>query len=180
MSDLLILSAPAEPYPNHINSCLTSWLEIEKRMLPTMSRLFVVDSAVVKNVVEVMIICHDIGKLSRQWQAYIQKPESERKHGPPHATLGAAYLLLNSANNNSDSLYNSAALAILMHHTDSGLAQGNLEHPAEDAINRGLVDYGRETIRWAEGAEGAFEGSHGGLCSDMPRLAPCVSNSFFT
>jgi CRISPR-associated endonuclease Cas3-HD len=135
-------------------------------MLPTLSRLFAIESAVVKNAVEVMIVCHDIGKLSRQWQTYIQ-PESERKHGPPHATLGAAYLLLNPANSNLDSLHNGAALAILMHHTDSGLAQGNLEHPAEDAINRGLVDYGSETIRWAEGADGAFEESHGGFCSDM-------------
>ncbi len=43
-----------------------------------------------------------------------------------------------------------------MHHTDSSLAQGNLEHPAEDAINRGLVEYGTENIRWAKGADEAF------------------------
>lgn len=169
MCDLVILSAPGEAYPSHIRACLSSWREIETRMLPTLNRLFGIDLALVKTVVEATIICHDIGKLSLQWQTYIQKPEPEKKHGPPHATLGAAYLFLNSENGSQDSLLNAAALAILMHHTDSGLAHGNLEHPAEDAINRGLVDYGNETIRWADGAQKTFEESHGNLFPNMLR-----------
>lgn len=147
MPDFIIWGAPEEPYENHIRLCLEAWKSLRDRMLPTLCRLFESQNDIVDKSIEFSIVCHDIGKLSMQWQEYIHKPSSERKFGPPHATLGASYLLIE--NGNSD-LSNAAALAILMHHTDSGLAQGNLEHPAEDAINRGLVDYRTDTIRWAK------------------------------
>lgn len=156
MPDYIIWSAPEEPYDNHVNLCLEAWKLLSNRMLPTLCRLFELQDDIVDKSIEFSIVCHDIGKLSMQWQEYIHKPSSERKFGPPHATLGASYLL--TSNGNSD-LSNASALAILMHHTDSGLAQGNLEHPAEDAINRGLVDYRTDGIRWASGAEDVFKES---------------------
>ncbi len=156
MPDFVIWSAPEETYEDHIRHCLAAWNAINNRMLPGLCRLFDVERDEVNMTIEFSIICHDIGKLSRQWQDYIHKPKSERKFGPPHATLGAAYLL--TSRDDSD-LCNAAALAILMHHTDSGLAQGNLEHPAEDAINRGLVDYGTDNFHWAASAEEVFKTS---------------------
>jgi len=156
MPDFIIWSAPEETYENHVKLCLEAWNSLKDRMLPTFCRLFEMQNNIVDKSIEVSIVCHDIGKLSLQWQDYIHKPSSERKFGPPHATLGAAYLL--TLKGHSD-LSNAAALAILMHHTDSGLAQGNLEHPAEDAINRGLVDYRTDNIRWASGAEDVFKES---------------------
>ncbi len=156
MPDYIIWSAPEEPYEKHIELCLESWEKLKVRTLPTLSRLFQVDANSADKTVGVTILCHDIGKLSHQWQDNIHKPKAERKRGPPHATLGAPYLLiLNGSNFNG--LSSASALAILMHHTDSGLAQGNLEHPAEDAINRGLVEYGTQNIRWYNGAEDIFK-----------------------
>lgn len=162
MPDYIIWSAPDEPYEDHIRLCLNSWATIKNRMLPTLSRLFEMEGNDVEKGIKFSIVCHDIGKLSMQWQDYIHKPREERKVGPPHATLGGAYLLVSNENNLTH-LHNAAALAILMHHTDSGLAQGNLEHPAEDAINRGLIDYKTDNIRWAEGVEEAFGQSAIGL-----------------
>lgn len=158
MPDFIIWSAPEEPYIEHITLCIDSWNKIKGKMLPTLCRLFEMQVDAVKKGMEFTILCHDIGKLSRQWQDYIHKSNSERKFGPPHATLGASYLLISSDNNHVD-LNNATSLAILMHHTDSGLAYGNLEHPAEDAINRNLVDYGTGNIRWTEGAEEVFKQS---------------------
>lgn len=155
MPDYIIWSAPEEPYEKHIELCLDSWEKLKIRILPTLSRLFQVDANSADKTIGLTILCHDIGKLSHQWQDNIHKPKAEIKRGPPHATLGAPYLLiLNGSNFNS--LSSASALAILMHHTDSSLAQGNLEHPAEDAINRGLVEYGTENIRWVKGADEAF------------------------
>lgn len=155
MPDYIVWSAPDEPYENHIKFCLNSWDQLKIRILPTLSRLFQSDENAVDKTIRNTILCHDIGKLSLQWQNYIHKPKAERKYGPPHATLGAPYLLDLNGNFSYD-IKNASALAILMHHTDSGLAQGNLEHPAEDAINRGLVEYGTENISWAKVAEEVF------------------------
>ncbi|MBW1716487.1 MAG: CRISPR-associated endonuclease Cas3'' [Deltaproteobacteria bacterium] len=127
-------------------------------MLPSLSRLFEAKEGTTNNVIETMILCHDVGKLSYRWQDYIHLPKEKRGKGPPHATLGGPYLF-NIDNGGKQDLCYASAIAILMHHTDSGLAQGNLEHPAEDAILRGLVEYGTENIRWAEGAEEAFRRS---------------------
>jgi len=173
MPDYIIWSAPDEPYETHIKLCLKSWTMIKDRMLPTLCRLFEMRGDAVEMGINFTIVCHDIGKLSRQWQDYIHKPEDERKFGPPHATLGGAYLLVSNESNLTH-LHNAAALAILMHHSDSGLAQGNLEHPAEDAINRGLVEYVTDNIRWAEGAEEAFRQSATGL-PDSNKLKPLSS-----
>ncbi len=155
MPDYIIWSAPEEPYQKHIELCLESWEKLNIRMLPTLGRLFQVDANSIDKAIGITILCHDVGKLSHQWQDYIHKPKAERKRGPPHATLGAPYLLILN-DSNSITLSNASALAILMHHTDSGLAQGNLEHPAEDAINRGLAEYGTENIRWAKSADDVF------------------------
>ncbi len=154
MSDFVIWSAPEEPFTEHIKKTMEEWRKIKDRMLPVLCRLFSSNKDSINDFIEFFIVCHDIGKLTYQWQQYIHKPSSERKFGPPHATLGASYL--NLSKGDSD-LSNASAVAILMHHTDSGLAQGNLEHPAEDAINRGLVDYRTDAIRWANGAEDAFK-----------------------
>jgi len=154
MSDFVIWSAPEEPYTEHIKKTIEEWRKIKDRMLPILCRLFSSNKYSINDFVEFLIVCHDIGKLTYHWQQYIHKPTSERKFGPPHATLGASYLILSK---DGSDLSNASALAILMHHIDSGLAQGNLEHPAEDAINRGLVDYRTDAIQWADGAEDTFK-----------------------
>ena len=158
MPSFLIWSAPEEPYEAHIKHCLEAWTRLKNRMLFTLSRLFETKKEDVDRIIEMTILSHDIGKLSFRWQEYIHLPKDKRKKPPPHATLGAPYLFSVDDDAKTD-LHFAGALAILMHHTDSGLAQGNLEHPAEDAVLRGLVEYGTEKIRWAEGAESAFQRS---------------------
>ncbi len=160
MHDLLMLSAPEEPYEDHVKLCLDSWVKIRPRMLYSLARLFEVETNLADKAIEITIVCHDIGKLSEPWQRYIQKPKAERRFGPPHATLGAAYLMGISEESDRNLIF-ASVLAILMHHTDSGLAQGNLEHPAEDAINKGIAVYGAERIRWAEGADETFRRTAG-------------------
>ena len=140
-------------------------------MSPSLSRLFDVGSSTIGRSIEFAIFCHDIGKLSQPWQNYINKTDSERKFGPPHATLGAAFLLT-SEDDTADDLNNASAIAILMHHTDSGLAQGNLERPAEDAINRGIVEYGTDNIRWVQGAEEALAQTYKYLVHSDGMLMP--------
>lgn len=176
MSDLLNYSAPGEIYENHIKFCLKAWAGFKERMLPTLARLFDTQIDEAKATVEMMIVCHDVGKLSARWQDYILLPKEKRGKGPPHATLGAPYVLYFDETNKHD-LYYATALAILMHHTDSGLAQGNLEHPAEDAINRRLVEYGTEKIRWAERAEESFRRSVGfsSLTEKLPELTEAIT-----
>ncbi len=156
MSDFIMWSAPEEPYEDHIRLSLGAWDKFENRILPTLCRLFEKEKRIVLNAINFTIVCHDVGKLTQPWQTYIHKPKSERNYKLPHATLGAPYLL-NFNDRACVDLNCAAALAILMHHTDSGLAQGNLEHPAEDAINRGLVQDGTDNIRWAAGAEDVFQ-----------------------
>jgi len=158
MPDFVIWSAPEERYEDHVSLCIQAWKNIEYRMLPTLSRLFDQEENTTWRLVEMTIVCHDIGKLTNPWQIYIHKPKAERKYGPPHATLGAPYLH-SLFDKEVDNLKNAGAVAILMHHVDSGIARGNLEHPAEDAINRGLVEYGTDGFRWADGAEDAFSKS---------------------
>jgi CRISPR-associated endonuclease Cas3-HD len=176
MSDLLNYSAPGELYEDHIKFCLQSWTSLKERLLPTLARLFDDQPDKANEMVKKMLVCHDVGKLSARWQIYINYPKEKRLKGPPHATLGAPYLLYSDADKESD-LHYAGALAILMHHIDSGLAQGNLEHPAEDAINRGLVEYGTEKIRWAEGAEKTFIRSRAcsGLTEQLPILEAVIT-----
>ena len=176
MPDRVIWSAPEEAYNTHIANCLEAWNAISARMLPSFGRLFQEADIILDKTLKVAILCHDIGKLSEPWQRYIKKPKDVRKYGPPHATLGAAYLK-GLGNKLPESCLNAAVLAILMHHTDSGLAQGNLEHPAEDAINRGIIKYGTEKIRWADGAETAFKDSSEPLASIQDMLKPLSSIS---
>jgi len=121
------------------------------RLSPTLSRLFDLPVAQVNPAVTAMILCHDIGKLTRRWQENMHDLKSKRKN-PPHATLGAPYLLGLTVDTVPLDVANAAGIAIMMHHVDSGLARNDLECPAEDAINHGLSWYGTETIDWYDGA----------------------------
>lgn len=176
MPDFIIWSAPNEPYEGHIRLCLEAWQRIADRFIPTLRRLFNLQQNVANDFIQSTILCHDIGKLTQPWQENIHLPKDERKkkYKPPHATLGAPYLIDCFINENDD-LKNAGSLAILMHHLDSGLAKANLEYPAEDAINHGLVKYGTEEFRWAKGAEEAFQRSCNQIAISALKFNPLSS-----
>lgn len=146
-----MLSAPKEEYRIHIVNSLSQWDKVSGRFLPTLSRLFDADEDTVNQSVKRMIFSHDIGKLTKRWQEVISIIATGKKmHTPPHASLGAAYLLEWNKKIGIDSdLGNASVFAVLIHHIDSGVSGNNLESPDAQAILEGLVRGGDE-ILWHE------------------------------
>jgi len=147
-----MLSAPEEKYKKHIEACVSKWKEISSRFLLTLSRLFEVDESQVDDSVIRMLFAHDVGKLTSKWQEAIQNG----KKTPPHATLGAAYLLeWNQGTSVNNDLANAAVFAVLIHHTDKGIAgSDNLECPDAQTVQRGLIKgVGGKIIDWHEAAQ---------------------------
>jgi len=147
----IMLSAPKEEYHVHITKSLSQWDKISNRFLSTLSRLFDADEDTVNQSVKRMIFSHDIGKLTKRWQEVISIIVNGKKmHTPPHASLGAAYLLeWNKKNGINNDLVNASVFAILIHHIDSGVSGSNLESPDAQMILEGLVREGDE-INWHE------------------------------
>lgn len=146
-----MLSAPREEYQVHIKNSLLQWERISNRFLPSLSRLFKTDEDTLNQSIKRMIFSHDVGKLTEKWQEVIGIIATGKKiHTPPHASLGAAYLLEWNKNNGIDNDLGSAAIfAILIHHIDSGVSGNNLESPDAQIILEGLVRGGDE-ILWHE------------------------------
>lgn len=146
-----MLSAPREEYQVHIKNSLLQWERISNRFLPALSRLFKRDDGTLNQSIKRMIFSHDIGKLTKRWQEVISIIATGKKmHTPPHASLGAAYLLEWNKNNGIDNdIVNAAVFAILIHHIDSGVSGSNLESPDAQIILEGLVRGGDE-ILWHE------------------------------
>ena len=101
-----------------------------------------------------MIFAHDIGKLTKRWQEVISIIANGKKmHTPPHAPLGAAYLLeWNKKICIDNDLGTASIFAVLIHHIDSGVSGNNLESPDAQAILEGLVRGGDE-ILWHEDSD---------------------------
>lgn len=148
-----MLSAPKEEYQKHIENSLSQWEKISNRFLPTLSRIFSANGDVVDTVIKRMIFSHDVGKLTERWQKAINIIASGKKmHTPPHASLGAAYLLNWHKNFDVDnSLNNASVFAVLIHHIDSGISGSNLESPDAQIILEGLVQGGNEIIWHKDG-----------------------------
>jgi len=145
-----MLSAPNEKYEVHIANSLSQWDKISGRFLPTLSRMFNADEEIVNQSVKKMIFAHDIGKLTKKWQEEIAKIASNKKgYTPPHASLGAAYLLEWNKNGINNDLGNASVFAILIHHIDSGVSGNNLESPDAEIILEGLLQEG-DKISWHE------------------------------
>lgn len=153
-----MLSAPREEYQVHIKNSLSQWDSISNRFLPSLSRLFKTDEVTLNQAIKRMIFSHDIGKLTKRWQEVINIiAAGKKKHTPPHASLGAAYLLEWNKNNGIDNdLGNAAVFAILIHHIDSGVSGNNLESPDAQIILEGLVKGGDE-ILWHEDGNKALD-----------------------
>lgn len=145
-----LLSAPSEKYEDHIDYCLQSWTPLTLRFLPSLSRLFREPHEEINRAVSWMLFSHDIGKLTYKWQDGI----NSGKKPPPHAAMGAAYLLEQhrAIGLNSD-LVHAFIFAVLIHHVDSGIVGNNLESPDAQAILHGLTGGGGETIIWHEAAD---------------------------
>lgn len=146
-----MLSAPKEEYQTHIKNSLSQWDKLSDRFMLTLGRLFNDNEETINQTVRRMIFSHDIGKLSKRWQEVINIiANGKRMHTPPHASLGAAYLLEWNKNIgiNGD-LANASVFAVLIHHIDSGISGNNLESPDAQAILEGLVQ-GGDNIIWHE------------------------------
>jgi len=135
-------SAPDEGFLAHVESVVKHWQALRARILPTLARLLRSDEESVDETVELMLRCHDVGKLTALWQARVSNGQSSL---PPHAAIGAAFLF--TLPTPDEQMRNAAAFAIAIHHTDTGLVAANIESPDALAIARGLVD---ETgaLRW--------------------------------
>ncbi len=149
-----MLSAPNEEYQAHIRNCLSQWDKLSNRFLPMLSRFFEANEDTVNQSIRRMIFSHDVGKLSKRWQEVISFIASgKRIHTPPHASLGAAYLLEWSKELGIDNnLIKATVFAVLIHHVDSGISGNNLESPDAQIILEGLVRGGEEII-WHEGGD---------------------------
>lgn len=150
-----MLSAPREEYGVHIENSLTQWDRISNRFLPSLTRLFGADEDTINRSVRRMLFAHDIGKLSKRWQEAITAiANGKKQHTPPHAPLGAAYLLeWNKMLRVDGNLGNASVFAVLVHHIDSGVSGNSLESPDAQAILEGLVRGGTEIIWHEEGNE---------------------------
>lgn len=149
-----MLSAPKEEYYVHITNSLSQWDKISSRFLSTLSRLFDADEDTVNQSVKRMIFSHDIGKLTKRWQEVISIIANGKKmHTPPHASLGAAYLMeWNKKRGANSNIGNASVFAVLIHHIDSGVSGNNLESPDAQVILEGLVQGGNKII-WHENGD---------------------------
>ena len=145
-----LLASPGETLVEHVERMLEQWAAIERRMMPSLGRLFHDPLA---DLVPMVIRCHDVGKVTRLWQR--QMSESPKGWRPPHAALGAAFLWATVQWEERDAR-NAAAFAIAIHHVDRGLVGSNIDAPATQAVMAGIVD-DDGSVRWHEGAPAAMD-----------------------
>ncbi|MCS7257905.1 MAG: CRISPR-associated endonuclease Cas3'' [candidate division WOR-3 bacterium] len=150
MTEDYLYSATNEKYIEHILNCQNYLNKIYPLFESVIFRVLNIDQYNKKNVqeaFEAMIIYHDLGKLTEQWQKNLK----ENKRRPVHATIGAAYLWKTLP----QGLKEPISFAVAIHHTDSGLLSDNIERPDVQAIKSHIVD-NEGKIKWAQ-REGAFE-----------------------
>jgi CRISPR-associated endonuclease Cas3-HD len=139
-----MLSAPKEEYQTHIINSLSQWEKISNRFLPSLSRIFSGNENAVNQAIRRMIFSHDIGKLTKSWQAAI----ASGKKGPPHSALSAAYLFQWNKKLEKDiNIGNACIFAVLIHHIDSAIAGENLESPDAQTVRRFFLT-GGNVVPW--------------------------------
>jgi CRISPR-associated endonuclease Cas3-HD len=139
-----MLSAPKEGYQTHIVNSLSEWEKISNRFLPSLSRIFNGNENTVNQAIRRMIFSHDIGKLTKSWQAAIVNG----KKGPPHSALSAAYLFQwNKKLEKNNNIGNSCVFAVLIHHIDSAVANENLESPDSQTVRKFFLT-GGNMVPW--------------------------------
>ena len=160
MSQKAILSAPEEPYLDHIGLVVGQWKGIKGRLLPTLCRLFIRDERLIERYILIMLALHDLGKLTSRWQTKIQSEHPE-KIPTPHTPPAAAYIyyLFGPQFDQAElkDLLHAITFAILIHHIDRGIVCPTLERPDTLLIERGIIDYRTEKLRWHSEAEEIVE-----------------------
>jgi len=154
----VLLSAPGEPFTQHLDRVVDEWERVSSRFQATLPRLFAGTSwDEIEEAIRRMLLLHDLGKATDKWQKFISEQkdepdnETERKKGAPHAQLGGAYLWW--AYDPKDDLVMASAFAIAIHHTDSALARVGVEDPATLLVISGLINEANDKIRWHEGLD---------------------------
>lgn len=160
-------SAPDELLTEHLERVVGIWQEVSPRFQATLPRLFGASAEKTDKAIRRMLLLHDLGKATKNWQGYISgikpgKEEQDEQHGKvPHAQLGGVYLWWAFGKDKEKEpgydLVMASAFAIAIHHTDQALARPGVEDPATLLVRWGLVDESNDTIRWHEGLKGFVE-----------------------
>ena len=130
-----ILGKTNQTLRGHIQDCLTVCDEIIARREPFLCQLcqkFGWDWEEVKRVLRFAVWCHDIGKASNEWQAYIRDQEKRITHALP--SFGIGLMASNVPRSFDNSPIYAAMFAILAHH-------GQLHKDA----------FREDNFRWQEG-----------------------------
>jgi CRISPR-associated endonuclease Cas3-HD len=140
MPAALLHSSPEEYYLDHILRCEEKYGLVFPIFSPSLERSF--DSITPKSLEDSfskMVLFHDIGKLTNEWQRKVVTGSKL----PAHSTLGAAYLWKTLP----DGIREPISFAVAIHHTDKGLLGDNIEKPDVQAILNGITD-SNGNIKW--------------------------------
>lgn len=152
---IYMFSSKGEVFEEHARNAVKVWEKLRDRTIPCLRRLFQESPTTLDEWVKTLLICHDVGKLTKRWQDEIQK---STPRPPPHSSIGAAFLWKISKSSNSDKLRNvklASTFAILIHHIDKGIIGDNTERPHVQLILYRLVnDDG--SIKWHQSAENSL------------------------
>lgn len=144
-----------EDYNDHIRKCLEKFEGIFPVFCHSLCRIFDcgAESGEMKSFFEKMVLCHDLGKLTKKWQQCLagegEEDDNKKRKMPAHASIGAAYLWKTLPEKYREPI----AFAVCIHHTDSGLLGENIEKPDVRAILDGIVDNDGKII-WDEKIKG--------------------------
>lgn len=142
-----LYSAPGEEYQRHVSLCKEKLKVLFPVFLPVLKRtLQWINEPKLFEAMEMMVLYHDLGKLTRKWQ------EGLGRRLPSHSTIGAAYLFKTIP----EGLREPVSFSVAIHHTDRGLLGDNIERPDVQAILEGVVKNDGK-VEWDEGVEGLPE-----------------------
>lgn len=135
-----LFSAPEEYYLKHISKCEEKFEILFPIFYHSIRRVFngPLSEDVLRECFLMMIRLHDLGKLTKRWQAMV----GTDKKLPSHAPIGAAYLCKVLPVGFKEPL----SFAVAIHHTDKGLLGDNIERPDVQAILDGIVDHNGNII----------------------------------
>jgi len=135
-----LLSSPNEEYIEHIKKVKGQFEIVYPLFESSIARILPFINA--QEALCKMVIFHDLGKLTKEWQDGVGK----RKGLPAHAPIGAAYLYKILP----EGLKEPISFAVAIHHSDKGLLGDNIERPDVQAINDGIIKYADNRIKWDE------------------------------
>jgi CRISPR-associated endonuclease Cas3-HD len=146
MQAVTLYSAPEEYYLDHITRCKEKFDLLFPVFYPTIVRSFniSIDQRPLKDSFLKMVLFHDIGKLTKEWQKRIRSG----KGLPSHSPVGGAYLWKTLP----DSIRKPISFAVAIHHTDRGLLGDNIEKPDVQAVIDWITD-NNGNINWHDEVE---------------------------